>query len=280
MTGKTIEEMDKAELREVGEKLYADTKDAYTAGGSLIATVGGAVVSLGTFTEGSFDITPEGRAVAVEQGLLPPEPELQHPEEPVFGVPEEPEIPTDGTVPSEVPPRDPEPHPSQPIAGAPDALSHRLSDPTGEENPAEPFVEGAAPITAGTLPDMIFSQPPPEPEPPVEGEEPAEPGEPLIIKRPIAESFASEGGGTPDNPIRPKGVRQATTPDPNAPPPDRLDNELPPEGAAQADKGSPVFGHLRGKSGKSSKAGGRSQGRQLSLDLQDAVEATSKASSS
>jgi hypothetical protein len=287
MTGKSFEDRDRAERREVGEKLYANTKDAYTAGGTLIATIDGNIVSLGTFTEGTFNITPEGRALASEQGLLPPEPELQHPEEPVFGVPDDPENPPEDALPSDVPVRDPEPHPSQPIAGAPDALSHRVSDPTGEDA-VEPLVEGAPPITASTLPDMIFSQPPPPPTAePKEGEEPPEPEEPLIIRRPIAESFASEGGGTPDNPIRPTGVRQAETPDPNKPPPplpSQPDGGVPDEPPPAADAASrqPSVGQrvkdaVLGKDDKSSKPKGKTQGRQLKLDLHDEVKATSKA---
>jgi hypothetical protein len=67
---KRIDDMDKIEIREVGEKLYSGTKDAYTAGGTLVATIEGAIVSLGTFTGGTFEITADGRKRAQEMGLV------------------------------------------------------------------------------------------------------------------------------------------------------------------------------------------------------------------
>jgi hypothetical protein len=67
---KRIDDMDKTEIREVGEKLYSGTKDAYTAGGTLVATIEGAIVSLGTFTGGTFEITADGRKRAQEMGLV------------------------------------------------------------------------------------------------------------------------------------------------------------------------------------------------------------------
>jgi hypothetical protein len=81
MTGKRIDDMDKTEIREIGEKLYSGTKDAYTAGGTLVAAIEGAPVSLGTFTGGTFEITTEGRKRAQEMGLVPKDEE----QEPVTG---------------------------------------------------------------------------------------------------------------------------------------------------------------------------------------------------
>jgi hypothetical protein len=80
-SGKRIDDMDKTEIREVGEKLYSGTKDAYTAGGTLVATIDGNIVSLGTFTGGTFVITPEGRKQAQEMGLVQKDVE----QEPVTG---------------------------------------------------------------------------------------------------------------------------------------------------------------------------------------------------
>ena len=69
-SGKRIDDMDKTEIREIGEKLYSGTKDAYTAGGTLVATIEGSTVSLGTFTGGTFVITADGRKRAQEMGLV------------------------------------------------------------------------------------------------------------------------------------------------------------------------------------------------------------------
>jgi len=81
MTGKRVDDMDKTEIREVGERLYSGTKDAYTAGGTLVATIDGNIVSLGTFTGGTFEITADGRKRAEEMGLVRKDDE----QEPVTG---------------------------------------------------------------------------------------------------------------------------------------------------------------------------------------------------
>lgn len=256
MSGKKpFEELTKTEAREIGEKLYADTPGAYTAGGALIAVVDSVTVTLGRFDEGTFIITAEGKQVAIAKGLLPEEPETKpvepaQPSQPIAEPPEEPpEISQLPAGPGDAyPPLKPgqlptgeQPGPDQGLPGEPPEASQVPVQPdvSPEPLPIDPDDPDAPVISQ--LPAGPGDQFPPPgapgselPKPP-EGE--TKPGEPEVPPtaatlpdmdfgegptHPIAPSFPSPGGGTPTQPMVPgEGGEQPAGPSTQPVPPPR-----------------------------------------------------------
>lgn len=253
MTTKPVDPESPEAKREVGEKLYASVKGAYTAGGSLIAVVEGVSVELGRFENGTFVITAEGKKVAIAEGILPEEPE-----------PPSNEAPAQPWV----------PHPDNALPPAGEEGGETPDQ--GDERPNQDLPEGGLPPTAATLPGIITK---PAPEPPApdqelpEGEEAPDQGLPdtspeappdvnqdLPEPPPLAEQLPAEPPA-PEHPVEPP--QGPVDPD-NPPAPLEPEQPIAEPPAAEHPVAPPPEPEQTGKGKK-----GKTAGRDLRLDLSD-----------